>query len=64
MIKLDADEVRVMHDVGRQFPKFVEILNRWRTTELETLPFAKNENLDVMRGRIQSLAELQKAIKP
>lgn len=63
MIRLSPDELKLVKDVGRQFPRFVEILDRWKAQELEALIFATSTVSDTMRGRVQSLAELQKAIK-
>lgn len=57
-MRLSADELKVCQTIARQYPEFVELLNRLRTDELEVLPFATN-NLDVMRGRVQALTEMQ-----
>ena len=62
MIKMSPEEREVAFNVGRQYPRFVEFLSNWRTSELERLPYGSSENMDVLRGRIQSLNELHKAI--
>lgn len=62
-MRLNAEEAKVCENVARQFPAFVEILNRWRSEELERLPYATNQ-MDVMRGRVQSLTELQAFLLP
>ena len=62
MIRLDKAELKLLNDVGRQYPRFVEILSRWRTEELERLPYTNKDNVDVMRGRVQALTEMQRAI--
>ena len=51
-----------MENLARQFPEFGDFLSAWRQKELEQLPYAVAANLDVTRGRVQSLTELQKAI--
>jgi hypothetical protein len=62
-MRLSAEEAKICQNVARQFPEFVEILNRWRSSELDTLPYAAN-NLDVMRGRVQTLTEMQGFLQP
>lgn len=61
-MRLTADEQQVFHNVARQFPRFVEAIERLRLEELEKLPYATN-SLDVQRGRVQSLTEMQKALE-
>lgn len=63
MIQVTPDEKKLMQDVGRQYPRFLDLLNRWREHELESLVFAPKDISDVVRGRVQSLTELLKAIK-
>jgi hypothetical protein len=62
-MRLSAEEDKIVQNITRQFPAFVEILNRWRSDELENLPFAVN-NLDVMRGRVQALTEMKRLFEP
>ena len=57
-MRLSAEELKIFQSVARQYPEFVEVLNRWREEELEVLPFATTQ-LDVLRGRVQALTELQ-----
>lgn len=63
MIKVTLDEAKLIQDVGRQYPRFLDLLSRWREHELESLVFAPKDFSDVVRGRVQSLSELLKAIK-
>lgn len=63
MIRLSKEEHKLLADVGRQYPKFVEILSRWRIEELERLPYSQKEIVDVQRGRVQALTELANSIK-
>jgi len=45
--------------MARQFPEFAEFLDAWRQEELEAIPYGK-DSLDVKRGRVQTLTELQR----
>jgi 6-phosphogluconate dehydrogenase (decarboxylating) len=62
MKKLTVDEEQVFMNVARQYREFTAVINAWRLMELERLPFATEGNLDVMRGRVQALTELQRAL--
>lgn len=46
--------------MARQFPEVAKLISDWRKDELEILPFSRNESLDVLRGRVQALTELQR----
>jgi hypothetical protein len=48
--------------LARQFPELGEYLSVWRQEELEKLPFGEGHSLDVMRGRVQALTEIQKGL--
>ena len=48
--------------LARQYPELGEFLSQWRQEELEKLPYGTAANLDVLRGRVQSLTELQQAL--
>jgi hypothetical protein len=61
-MKLSPEQQNTFGNLARQFPEFGEFLSAWRQKELEQLPYAAAANLDVTRGRVQSLTELQKAI--
>lgn len=58
-MKPSADQLNALRQMARHNPQVVEFLNEWRQAELESLPFATN-NLDVCRGRVQTLTELQR----
>lgn len=62
--RLDAKQLQMLQNVTRQFPEFYELLSTWRSTELETLPFAVGSvvNLNVLQGRVQVLTEMQKLL--
>jgi len=48
--------------LARQYPELGEYLRKWRQAELEKLPFATQPNLDVLRGRVQSLTEIREVL--
>jgi len=48
----------MLMQLSRQYPEFVALVARWRTAELEALPYGRDQ-LDVMRGRVQTLTEMQ-----
>jgi hypothetical protein len=61
-MKLSPEQVTTFGNMTRQFPEFGVFLASWRQKELESLPYGTAANLDVVRGRVQSLTELQKAL--
>ena len=63
MIKLSTGQLHALQTISRQFPEFVELLEDWKAQELNALPYATN-NLDVIRGRVQTLVELTRELKP
>lgn len=46
--------------MARQYPEFTEFVGKWRLKELEAIPYAKDQSLDVLRGRVQALTDLQR----
>ena len=58
-MKPTAAQAETLRKLTRQFPEFVELIDEWRSKELETLPYAK-DNLNVQQGRVQALSELQR----
>lgn len=63
MLKPTDEQLKNFSILARQYPEFVEFLTDWRDKELNALPYSKNENLDVLRGRIQALTELQRFLE-
>lgn len=57
-MKVAAEQLQDFRMMARQYPQFVEFLSTWRQKELESMPYATN-NLDVIRGRVQTLTEMQ-----
>ena len=62
MKKIPAQFKQSFETLARQFPELREFLSAWRQEELEKLPYGTAANLDVLRGRVQSLTELQQAL--
>jgi len=62
MKQLTKDQKQSFETLARQFPEFGRFLADWRQHELESLVFAAPGTMDVIRGRVQALTELQKGI--
>lgn len=60
-MKPTQDQIASFTNMVRQFREFAEFIESWRQQELEQLPYAK-DNLDVLRGRVQTLTEMQRHI--
>ena len=58
-MKPTEHQVKAFTTMARQFPEFAEFLDAWRQEELEAIPYGK-DSLDVKRGRVQTLTELQR----
>ena len=48
--------------LARQYPELGDFLRQWRQEELEKIPYGVGTNLDVLRGRVQTLTELQQGL--
>ena len=55
-----SDQLKMLQELARHYPQFGEFVAMWRTEELEQIPNAQKEALDVMRGRVQTLTTLQR----
>lgn len=63
MIRPTADEANLFQTLARQYPQFVEYLNRARQDELETLALTPATLSDFQRGRVHALSEMQGLFK-
>jgi hypothetical protein len=61
-LKLTEDELNLIRSIGRQYPKFLEILGRWRQHEMERMVQTPAEKVGIMQGRVHALTELQRAL--
>jgi len=59
VLRPNPEQLKQIQMLARQFPNFVEFLSAWRMEELESLAGTSGTNVDVMRGRIQTLTELR-----
>jgi hypothetical protein len=62
MKKIPTAYKQSFETLARQYPELGEFLRVWRQEELEKLPYGTAANLDVLRGRVQTLTELQQAL--
>ncbi len=58
-MKPSTDLAASFNSMVRQYPEFAEFVESWRREELEQLPYG-GPSVDVMRGRVQTLNELQR----
>lgn len=59
-MKPTHDQSSSFSSMVRHHPEFAEFIESWRREELEAIPFAVGVSLDVLRGRVQALNELQR----
>ena len=62
MKRISPEVRKAFKEIEHHYPAFCKYLAEWRQEELEKLPSGVAISLDVMRGRVQTLTELQKAI--
>lgn len=62
MRKQTPEQKQSFDNLARQYPEFGAYLAAWRQEELEKLPYGVGVNLDVLRGRVQTLTELQQGL--
>ena len=62
MRKFTPDQKQSFENLARQYPELGVYLSAWRQQELDALPYAATETLAVLRGRVQSLTELQQGL--
>jgi hypothetical protein len=62
MRKFSPEQKQSFDTLSRQYPEFGEFLREWRQQELEAMVHATKENLDVLRGRVQTLTELSQGL--
>lgn len=55
---LSADDIALLAQVGRHNRQFVELVDRLRHEELETMSRTSQENFCTLKGRVQVLTEL------
>ena len=63
-ISLSDDEIKLCTQLGRQYPQFLELVERLRSAELESMATGNDDHFRVYKGRTQLLTELRQAIRP
>jgi hypothetical protein len=64
MIQLSPEHKRMCANIARQYPEFTEFVAAWRAHELEQMAMSSPDNFGTCKGRIQTLTELQRTLKP
>lgn len=57
------DEQKLCKQIGKQFPNFLDLLDRLRTAELEQMATGTQEHFSTYKGRVRALTELQQVIR-
>lgn len=63
-LMLTADEAELCKQVGRQFPRYVEMLDRLRTAEMESMAVSSSDHFGTFKGRVSVLTELRQQVRP
>ena len=63
-IQLSDDEAKLLKQIGRQYPNFVELLERLRSAELESMATGTQEHFSTYKGRVQCLTEIRQLVRP
>ncbi len=64
MRNLSADDIQLLQQIGKSYPRLVELLETVRRDELETLAVTTQDFFPVLKGRIGMLTELLKQLRP
>lgn len=62
MRNVSQDDLKLLAQLGRQYPDFGLMLKRWRADEMEVLALTSNDFFPVQKGRIGMLTELLKHV--
>lgn len=60
---LTSDDIALLAQVGRHNRQFVELVERLRQSELETMARTSPDNFCTLKGRVQVLTELLQQIR-
>lgn len=58
------DQLKLMAQVGKQYPQFIELLDLFRQAELEAMAVTTPENFCTLKGRVQMLTNLLQQLRP
>ena len=53
-----------LQSIARNQPDFIELVEAWRKSELESMAQGTPENFGTNKGRVQLLTEMQRNLKP
>ena len=62
MRNLTPDDMKLLSQIGRQYPDFGLLLKRVRADELEVMSLTSNDFFPVQKGRIGMLTDILKHI--
>lgn len=62
MTRIDAQTMKALAHVARQYPEVVAFFENWRQNELSALPMKLN-NTALFQGRCQVLSEVAQLLK-
>jgi len=63
-ITLNAEEAKMLKQIGSNYPEVLNLLVKLRSDELEEMSQSSDEFFRVYKGRTQILTELRQAFRP
>jgi len=63
-ITLNAEEAKLLKQIGSNYPEVLSLLDKLRSDELEAMSQSSDEFFRVYKGRTQILTELRQAFRP
>ena len=61
-MRLTTDQAKMLSQINRQFPEFVDFLEFWRQAEMEMLVACGSDITGIIQGRSRVLGELKKSL--
>ena len=61
-MRLTTDQAKMLSQINRQFPEFVDFLEVWRQAEMEMLIACGSDITGIIQGRSRVLGELKKSL--
>jgi len=62
-LKLSDDEAVMLKQIGKQYPRFLPMLESMRTAELELMATGTDEHFSTYKGRVQCLTEIRQIVR-
>lgn len=63
-MQFTEDDIVLLKQIGRHNPELLDLVTRWRTSELETLAKAGDNLFRTQQGRVHTLTELRQRLTP